>query len=150
MNPYNSSIIRVLGQIWALPNTIVSLIYLAIMWTFGQIKPVRKTRISILWVVVSGSRVHEYMEQGNWRGWSSGANIIISHPVSNKLIAHENRHVQQQMVFGIFHLPLYFLEMLRIKLLTNKKPYRDNRFEIDAYDYASNINNQDKEIMPWK
>lgn len=144
MNPYNSFIIRVLGQIWALPNTIVSLVYLIAMWAFGQIKPYGKTPISFMWSVVPGTKLERYMA-GTWKGWSSGAFIVINPPMNNKIIAHENRHVQQQMVFGVFHLPIYLLEMLRIKLFTKGKPYYDNRFEVDARLYASKPLNQLRE-----
>lgn len=49
-----------------------------------------------------------------------------------KTIVHELRHVVQELVFGILQWLTYGLDYVRLKLFTDKDPYRDNVWERDA------------------
>lgn len=141
----------ILGNVWALPNTVFSAFYLFAMFVAGQIGFGRFTDWAIALTVKPGSFVHRKMESGGWAGWSSGVFIILRNDYSNnqRTIAHEERHVLQQMVFGVFQPIVYFLASIFIfAFMSNRHSYYDNPFERDARKAAGQQVDIPKEV--WK
>jgi len=129
---------RALGHLWMLPNTLASAVYLGIFMIFGWVRYSGTTPYAVVLSVRPGNMIYDYMH-GKWAGWASGAFIIIREDCLHSLrtIAHEQAHVMQQMIFGIFHPLLYLLFMLFIAIfLRSKSPYYDNPFETDARSYG--------------
>jgi hypothetical protein len=124
------------GNLWALPNTIVSAIYLGVFAILGWVKFESFEQWSIKLSVRPGSGwLWDQMKNGNWAGWSSGAFIVIRDDFINvhRTIIHEERHVLQQYVFGVFQPILYFLASVFIWVfLRSRHSYYDNPFERDA------------------
>lgn len=130
--------LRVLGHLWMLPNTIVSALYLMVFGLIGWVRWAGWTPYALVLAVQPGNWIWKRMD-GKWAGWASGAFIVVRQDClkSMSTIAHEQAHVTQQMVFGIFQPLLYLLIMGTIwVLMRSKSPYYDNPFEIDAREYA--------------
>lgn len=122
----------VLGNIWMLPNTVVSAVYLGLFWVCGQVRFRGIGRWSIQLEVKKDSWLWEHMKGGGWNGWASGAFITMK-DYYDKGIIHEERHVLQQMVFGVFQPVIYILASVFIWLVfRSKHSYYDNPFERDA------------------
>jgi len=123
------------GNLWMAPNTIVTAIYLGIFSALGWIKFEGFSSWGIKFLVIPDSKLSGYMIKGNWGAWASGVFIIgrekyIRNPVT---IVHEERHIKQQMVFGILQPVLYVLFSIFIwAFIWKKHSYFDNPFEIDA------------------
>ena len=138
---------KLLGHIWLSPITLIVLIGLGIMCIFRQVKLVGKTCISLVFAVLHGSKLSNYMVNGHWAGWSGGGCIVVRTPITGGILAHENCHVLQQMLFGVTFPFVYLTEMLLVKFVKKGRPYYDNRFEVDARAYAAISENQMKNAM---
>jgi len=128
-------LLLILGNIWMIVNTLISALYIGAMWAFGQFKWGRFTGWAILLVVPKGCHTFNYMSKGNWAGWSSGPFILIKegYEVVVQTVTHEERHVKQQLLFGVFQPILYILSSVWIWLFCKSlHSYYDNPFEVDA------------------
>ncbi|KXH75402.1 MAG: hypothetical protein AM326_03360 [Candidatus Thorarchaeota archaeon SMTZ-45] len=120
----------VLGNIWMLPNTILTGLYLLVFWAMGWVVFEGVGSWSLKVRVLKGSWLWEKM--GDWVGWSGGC-FIIMRIFYDRGIKHEERHTKQQMVFGVLQPVLYVLCSVFIYFfLRNQHPYYSNPFEIDA------------------
>lgn len=127
-----------LGQLWMLPLTLLSAVYLGIFWALGWVRYAGTSPYALVLAVREGNWLWRYMT-GRWCGWASGGFIIVRVDLlrSSRILAHEQCHVLQQMFFGIAHPFLYVLSMLVIVVfLRTKSPYYDNPFEVEAREYA--------------
>ena len=124
----------IFGNIWMLPNTIFSALYLGALALFGQVGFVRFTSWAIMLQAKKGTWLaNKGMKQ--WAGWASGVFIILRHDYTScqRTVTHEERHVKQQMIFGVLQPILYFLASVFIWVfLRSKHSYLDNPFERDA------------------
>jgi len=143
-------LLMILGQIWLSPITCLVLLGLGVLRLFKQVKLTGRTRISFIFTVIPDSMLYNYMVRGNWGGWSGGACIVIKPPLTQRLVAHENFHVLQQLLFGITFPFVYLFEMLLVKYVKKGRAYYDNRFEVDARAYAAIIDNQNNELNKCK
>jgi hypothetical protein len=131
----------IFGNIWMLPNTIVSGLYLGVFALLGWVRFARFTRWAIVLYVPPGCWLSRRGMEG-WNGWASGVFIIVrddrkNHPTT---IKHEERHVLQQMVFGILQPILYILASVFVFMfMPSKHSYFDNPFEIDARKAAGQL-----------
>ncbi len=128
------TIFFIIGNLWMLPNTIIGTLLLALFYATRSVAYVGHTRWSLKFVAIRDSWISRAMREST--GWSFGGPFILlqdGHSLSAKLIKHEDRHVLQQMVFGVLHWPLYVAGGMYIALfMQDKHYYRDNPFEIDA------------------
>lgn len=132
---------RILGHLWMIPNTIVSGLYLGFFMAMGWVRYAGWTPFAIVLAVKPGNWIFNYMKQ-KWAGWSSGAFIVVREDClpSTRTIAHEQAHVIQQMILGVFQPILYVSFMLFIAIFfKTKSPYYDNPFEVQAREYAENF-----------
>ena len=53
---------------------------------------------------------------------------------NKKIIKHEQIHIQQQIKWSILFVFIYLYDYVIIKIRKNGDPYRDNRFEKEAYE----------------
>lgn len=134
-----SSILKFVGFIWLLPMTIlVWILYIFPLLFLKQIK--FDKRIGFIMVfILNEEKNNWYSKQWEmWAGWS-GPNVIIykkfNKEIVNNILNHEYRHCMQQLVFGPLHYPLYVFMMIFIYIFSNKHPYFDNPFEVDARKY---------------
>lgn len=122
----------VFGNIWMLPNSLVSALYLGVFRLFGQVHFRGFGRWSIQLEVRKDSWLWRYMGKGGWNGWASGV-FIIMRDFYDKGVIHEERHVIQQMIFGVFQPITYFLASVFIWVFyRSKHSYYDNPYERDA------------------
>ena len=99
----------------------------------GKIESVRVCKnFSIIWDVSNDSWLYSKMHGRGWYGFTLGNNVIVNDDIEAKKVSltHENEHVIQNYIFGIFFLPVYFLLMLGIFIfLPEKHSYIDHPFE---------------------
>lgn len=127
------TILLFLGNIWMFPNLLVSLFLLACLRVMGSVRLGKATRRALRANVVPGKWLANKMASGGWRGFAVGAVIFIGEDCTDRTLVHEERHVLQQMVFGVFQPILYVLISLFIyAFVWNKHSYYDNLFERDA------------------
>lgn len=130
-------ILFIIGFIWALPITLVSLIFHIIpLWALGHYCYAGWTGLAFRFNVKPkinrflGNQVHNH-----WSGWSGHAlgNTIVMRSNRKTTLIHEHEHVIQCMRLGIFMPIFYVLYWLIAKFgVRNLHPYYDNPFEIDA------------------
>jgi hypothetical protein len=132
--------LRLLQFLWLLPMTIlVWLVYVLPLWLMGQIRFDRIMDRSIVVFKLNEAKNSWYTKLwSGWAGWS-GPCAIVYRPypkeVEYMILAHEYRHCWQQFWFGPLHYPLYGLIFVCYWAFTDKDPYMDNPFEIDARKY---------------
>lgn len=124
------TLLRVLGRIWIAPNNLIATIYIGLFWLLGWVRFERASGVAVVFRAVKGKWLADkYMRK--WSGWAYGVYIVSRRVDDRRHIAHELRHVEQQMVFGIFFLPAYLLAGLWA-LITTGQFYYQNPFEINA------------------
>ena len=125
----------ILGNLWMLPNTLIGASYLAIFWAAGWIELNFLSLSEIDLQIKKDCWLYKRMGD-SWFGWSSGIFSILKEDRSiRRNIYHEQRHIQQQMLFGPLFLLLYLLAGL-YAMYKNKSFYSDNVFEKDAKHYS--------------
>ena len=126
-------LVRVLVRLWALPTTSVGLLLLGIAVATGG----RATRVDGV-VEVFGGLVGRVMERLRPRRGGIAA-VTLGHVVLGasrsslaETRAHERVHVAQCERWGPLFLPAY-LASSAWALARGRDPYRDNRFEREAF-----------------
>jgi hypothetical protein len=117
---------------WASPATLVGL-------TLSMVAVATGARPSVVdgIVEVSGGRLHR-LTDGLPAACRFGAitfgHVVICVDAATALSsrAHEQVHVRQYERWGILFFPLYAASSL-VQLLRGRDPYRDNRFEREAF-----------------
>lgn len=131
-----------LGVVWASPITSIGLIYAATCHVMGWYEWIGRRDAALVWKVRDDAP--EWM-RSLWEGWGGHAigNVVVlkHHPdVRPSILVHEQRHVLQCMRLGVFHIPLYALNMLVIRLACpDSHPYYDCSMEIDARRAAGQV-----------
>ena len=134
---------RALRYLWAFPATLVGVLIAAVAFAGGA-----SARACNGTLEVAGGRL------GRWIGslpprWRFGA-ITFGHVifaveagVLERCRSHERVHVRQYERWGILFFPLYLGSSLHA-LATGRDPYRDNRFEREAF--ATNDAKADRSV----
>lgn len=120
---------RLLGLIWAFPNTLLGLVLAVGARLSGGRWHVRDGVLA-----VSGGLLAPLLRSRVFRayGLTLGHVVLGADPASLDLVwLHELRHVRQYELWGPFFLPAYALSSL-FAWARGGHYYRDNRFEIDA------------------
>ncbi len=125
--------LRLLGYLWALPNTLIGLVFCAIARLSGG-------EVAVVDGVVEA--------HGGWTRRALRPNPFMRHGIAaitfghvvvgadafqlQRTRVHERVHVRQYATFGPFFLPLYFLSSAWC-VCRRVDPYRENVFEREAY-----------------
>ncbi len=124
-----------LGYLWALPNSILGLA-VAVGSLFGGRWQLREGALE-----ASGPWLEHLLIRRNRAGFGIEA-ITFGHVVIGRDLdcldrcrAHEQVHVRQYARWGPFFLPVYLLSSAW-QALRGRDPYRDNRFEREAFALA--------------
>ncbi len=125
----------VLGNLWMLPNTLFSAIYLGVFALMGWVRWAGFGRWSIKLEVVNGCWLDQRMGKGGWIAWASGVFTCYRFGFKDSVSTetHEERHVIQQMILGVLQPVMYFLSSVWLWLFRRDlHSYYDNPFERDA------------------
>lgn len=126
--------LKILGYVWMSPLIWVVAQIVALLMLFRQIEFKNKTEWGFVFKAKVGSFfVRKLMQR--WRGFGYACFIILRHDVVNnkKVLYHEERHVKQQMLFGVFMPVIYVAHSLYLLIFCKpRSPYYDNVFEKDA------------------
>lgn len=134
---------KYLGYAWASPLTLLGVFYAGLFSVFGWYRWIKVEGDALVWATSlekSPSIVQSY-----WSSWSGHAigNVIVMNEKyldKQKFLIHEQKHVNQMMLLGIFQPLIYGLCYIGIKLgCLGSDPYYDNPFEIDARRHAGQI-----------
>ena len=125
--------LRLLGYLWALPNTLIGLVFCAVARLSGG-------EVQVVDGVVEA--------HGGWTRPALRPNPLMRHGIAaitfghvvvgadafqlQRTRVHERVHVRQYATFGPFFLPLYFLSSAWC-VCRRVDPYRQNVFEREAY-----------------
>lgn len=124
------------GYAWASPVTLVGLAYVGLFSSLGWYKWVGVNGDALVWKT-SLPDCPAYV-QSFWLSWAGHAigNVVVMNEkyVDNqKILKHEQKHVDQVMRLGIFQPLIYSLSYIGIKFgCPGSHPYYDNPFELDA------------------
>jgi len=130
------SILHILGFIWCIPNSLIG--FIVYLFTFGSsITEFKSKPYPHIEVIMNNKgtvyKIFKFIS-GGLAGFTIGSFIFICYEnYCERLLKHELEHVRQNMVYGIFKIPLYYL-FGAIAFLQGKRPYMDNYFELLAQD----------------
>lgn len=141
-----SKLLRVLGYVWASPITVLGLAYVVFCSVMGWYRHVGVRKDALVWLVLT-DKAPVWLNK-RWAGWAGHTvgNVVVlkfdpdTTDEGRVTLVHEQEHVHQMMVLGVFQPYVYALSMLAIKLACkNADPYLDNSMEIDARRTAGQV-----------
>jgi hypothetical protein len=135
---------RTLGWLWALPLTLFGLIYTTLFTVFGWYTNMGRHGDALVWNI-NHDRMPVLLQRAwrHWNGHTVGNVVVINGTVDTHrgriTLRHEQEHVRQGMVLGVFLPVFYSISYLGLKFCTHAHPYYDNPFEIDARRAAGQV-----------
>ncbi len=98
----------ILGNIWMVPNTILSALYPGVFALLGWVCFAGVGKWSIQLASVPNTWLSRRGMAG-WAGWASGVFVILRYDYAHRerTIKHEEQHVKQQMWFGALQPVVY-------------------------------------------
>jgi hypothetical protein len=99
-----ATVVRILGHIWNIPNTAISLLLSA----GGKLAVDRGNRV----IIVRGSVTGKVLGRFGYAGMCIGDIVFVSQELSPSTFCHEVAHAKQGRLTGIFYLPLTLLGYL--------------------------------------
>ncbi len=139
-----SKLAQVVGYVWASPLTVLGLIYANLFTLLGWYKYAGTFGDALVWRLVS-EKAPAWIDKVwlSWDGHAIGQVVVLKPELdSNRwkiVLRHEQEHVHQQMVLGIFQPVLYGLASLGLRFCKHSHHYFDNPFEIDARRAAGQV-----------
>lgn len=139
-----STIARWVGYAWAAPLTLLGLVYVTLFTFFGWHKRVGRRDNALVWQLVLG-KAPSWIDRSwmRWGGHTVGQVVVLKADVDSDRgkiqLKHEQEHVHQCMVFGIFQPILYGFAAVGLMFCRHAHPYYDNPFEIDARRAAGQV-----------
>lgn len=135
---------RTLGWAWALPLTLVGFLYVTLFSFFGWYRRLGLRGDALVYEVVQDRAPHWLIKAWHrWSGHTIGNIVVLYTSVDTHrgriVLRHEQEHVHQCMVLGVFLPVLYMLAYVGLKFCRNAHPYYDNPFEIDARKAAGQV-----------
>ena len=133
-----SKVLRALGFFWAAPITVAGLLYVLLFSKCGWYKYEGKFDAAYVWSVLPDKSPNWLSKLWKaWLGHTIGNVVVLNVDMKSTLgqvtLTHEQVHVRQCMIMGIFQPIAYALMMLVIKIACPlSSPYYSNPFEIDA------------------
>ncbi|MFO0875417.1 MAG: hypothetical protein U0575_15810 [Phycisphaerales bacterium] len=123
---------RALAYLWALPNTLLGLCVFAAAFPFGAHATWRDGALEVHGRAI-GAVLRRLPVRGGAAALTLGHVILAGTRGAHDLArAHERVHVRQYERWGPSFLPAYAASSL-VAALRGGDPYRDNRFEREAY-----------------
>jgi hypothetical protein len=123
---------RIACRIWAGPCSALGLVFAALIVSFGGTARRIQGALEVSWH--ADTAAPSFWE----RRWPFSA-LTLGHVIIGtsparlaEVRVHEHVHVRQYERWGIFFLVAYPLSSL-VQLLKGRRPYWDNRFEVQAY-----------------
>ena len=135
---------RVLGIIWAAPVTLVGLTYVTLFTLLGWYQRLGQRDDALVWLL-NADKAPAWLNKKwtRWGGHTLGQVVVMKYnPDTDRgrvTLRHEQEHVHQCMVLGIFQPILYGLAYLGLMTCRHAHPYYDNPFEIDARRAAGQV-----------
>jgi hypothetical protein len=132
---------HLLGFLWVLPVSVLGWLFMCLMACVRQVEAVNfYPDLTVVWDLRNTGFFYKHM-LNKWFGFAVGNNIVVvdlgDPQVNIRGFRHERRHCMQNYVFGILFFLAYIFESLRLYLFCkDKHAYLDNRFELDAREYA--------------
>lgn len=123
---------RLLARVWASPYSVLGLLLALLVIACGGHMRRRQGALEVAGGAV-GRRVARLPPPFCFAAITLGHVIVgTDHATLDRVRAHEQVHVRQYERWGPFFGPAYLLSSL-VQLLLGRRPYRDNRFEREAY-----------------
>lgn len=133
---------KLLQYIGAGPVTILGLLYVKIFSLMGWYTYAGKFGDALVWTT-NQSKLPDFMQKlwKDWGGHTVGQVVVLKKPEIDKtILIHEQEHVRQFMVLGIFQPILYAICSIAIKIGCKKSDwYYSNPFEIEARRAAGQV-----------
>jgi len=130
-----TTLLRLLRYLWALPATLLGLVFVPLAWlSGGTVRPVQGV------LEIQGGLAAAFLRRGLPLG--PAAAMTLGHVILacdqrclDRSRRHEHVHVRQYERWGPLMLPLY-LAASGVLYLRGLDPYRDNPFEREAFGQA--------------
>lgn len=140
-----SKLARLAGYIWAAPLTALGLIYVLVFSLLGWYRSLGRFDDALTWCLVI-ERAPKWLNK-LWMGWGAHTigNVVVMKTDAETdrgkiILRHEQEHVRQYMVLGVFWPLFYGLTWVGIRLACrHANAYYDNSMEIDARRAAGQI-----------
>jgi hypothetical protein len=131
-----SSLLTVFRYAWALPCSAVGFVFLLAAWSTGAAVAVRDGTLE-----VAGGRIRDVVARlprfMQFHAITLGHVVLACDEAAlDACREHERVHVRQYERWGPAFFPLYLGSSL-VQLLLGRDPYRDNRFEREAFASAA-------------
>lgn len=139
-----SKITRMLGFAWALPLTVAGALYATLFTLAGWYSRIGQRGDAWVWQL-RPEKAPPWLNKrwAHWGGHCVGNVVVMKYdPDSDRgkvTLRHEQEHVRQCMVLGIFQPILYYTAYLGLMTCRHAHPYFDNPFEIDARRAAGQV-----------
>lgn len=131
-------LLKILGLIWALPTTMVGLLYVLAYWSFDLCTYDGIHGDALVWSI-DDDRLPSWLAL-RWRtssGWTLG-NIVVLHADittdrGRMVLLHEQEHVRQCSVLGMFYPFAYVFMWVMIRLVCPRSDaFYSHPFEVEA------------------
>jgi hypothetical protein len=120
---------RLLAYAWAAPNSLLGLLFGLVILLFGGRAQVREGAFEFC----RGARLSRSRTPFGFTAITFGHVILGADEATLAGVrSHEQVHVRQYERWGPLFIPAYLLSSL-VQLLRGRNPYRDNRFEREAF-----------------
>jgi len=137
-----SKVLRIIGIAWAAPVTVFGLLYVLLFSLFGWYKFLGSRGDALVWTIDKPPSFLDKMWT-RWAGQTIGNVIVMKADVETDkgkiVLRHEQEHVHQCMVLGVFQPIIYGIAYLGLCCCRSAHPYYDNPFEVDARRAAGQI-----------
>ncbi len=140
-----SKLTRILGFIWASPLTLFGLIYATLFTGLGWYRRTGTFGDALVWNAVPDKVPKWVTRTLLWWGGHSVGNVVVmmAHPKSDRgkiVLRHEQEHVRQTMVLGVFQPILYSIMSACIRIACpHSHHHYSNPFEIEARRAAGQV-----------
>jgi hypothetical protein len=135
---------RALGWLWSLPLTLCGFLYVTLFTFLGWYKSLGRHGDALVWEI-NKDRMPALLAAAwrHWAGHTVGNIVVLNDNLDTHrgriTLRHEQEHVRQGMVLGVFLPVLYALAYLGLKFCRYAHPYYDNPFEVDARRAAGQV-----------
>lgn len=139
-----TKLLRMLGFLWAAPLTLLALPYVLLFSALGWYTYLGMRGDALTWFV-NLDKLPKLCQNfwSKWGGHCIGNVVVVKWNVESDrgrvTLRHEQEHVRQCMVLGIFQPIIYAIAWIGLYFCRYSDPYYSNPFEIDARRAAGQI-----------
>jgi hypothetical protein len=132
-----STVTRFAGFLWAAPLTLLGIIYASVFTLLGWYTRTGTYGDALVWNLDAEAApkwvTRRWLKYG---GHTCGNVAVLVDSIKTKrgtvMLRHQQEHVRQFMVFGIFQPIIYTIASFGLLFCRHAHPHYDNPFEIDA------------------